>query len=76
VIRNALIFQRKCFLHTTKNRLPDPSGICALEFKRKFRRFRIWSVPATIGIGWWIFRVLGRDSFVGSAAKKTVSFDI
>jgi len=29
---NALIFQRKFFLRTTKYRLADPSEICALEF--------------------------------------------
>jgi len=35
--RNALIFQRKFFRRTTKNRLTDPSEICALEFKEEFR---------------------------------------
>jgi hypothetical protein len=33
-----------------KNRLPDPSEICALEFKGEFRRFEICAVSATIGI--------------------------
>jgi len=33
-----------------KNRLPDPSEICALEFKGEFRRFGIGAVSATIGI--------------------------
>ncbi|HEX2151327.1 MAG TPA: hypothetical protein VHG31_04935 [Stellaceae bacterium] len=47
---NALIFQLNFFLHTTKHRLPDPSEICALDFKRDFGRFAICSVPATIGI--------------------------
>src|SRR5271155_4283079 len=28
------------FLHTTKSRLPDPSEICALEFKGEFLQFR------------------------------------
>jgi len=70
---NDLNSKRKYFVHTTKNRLLDPSEICALEFKKEFRRFRIWSVSATIGIDWSILCVLGRDSFVGSAAKRTVS---
>jgi hypothetical protein len=48
--RNALIQQRKSFLHTVENRLCDPSEICALEFKGEFRRFRVCSVSATIGI--------------------------
>jgi hypothetical protein len=52
---NALIFQRKFFLRTTKNHLPDPSESCALEFKEEFRRFRICSVSATIGIDRSIF---------------------
>jgi hypothetical protein len=33
-----------------KNRLPDPSEICALDFKREFRGFGIYSVSATIDI--------------------------
>ncbi|MET4291218.1 hypothetical protein ABIB06_002567 [Bradyrhizobium sp. LB8.2] len=37
----------KFFLHAMKNRLPDPSEICALEFKGEFRRFKICSVSAT-----------------------------
>ncbi|ESW87697.1 hypothetical protein X772_11580 [Mesorhizobium sp. LSJC280B00] len=41
-----------------KNRLPDPSEICALEFKGEFRRFKICSVSATIGIDWSIFDIL------------------
>jgi hypothetical protein len=38
-----------------KNRLPDPSEICTLEFKGKFRRFGIGTVSATIGIDWLVF---------------------
>jgi hypothetical protein len=34
--RSALIWLRKFFLRTRKNRLPDPSEICALDFKREF----------------------------------------
>jgi hypothetical protein len=41
-----------------KNRLPDPSEIFALEFKGEFRRFKISSVSATIGIDLSIFDVL------------------
>jgi hypothetical protein len=52
---NALIFQRKLFLRTMKNRLPDPSKICALDFKKEFRRSAICSVSQTIDIDWSIF---------------------
>jgi hypothetical protein len=51
---NALIYQRNFFLHTTKNRLLDPSEIRALDFKGEFRRFEISSVSATIDIDWSI----------------------
>jgi hypothetical protein len=34
--RNALNYERKFFLSITKNRLADPSEICALEFKEEF----------------------------------------
>jgi hypothetical protein len=30
---NTLIFRREFFQFTRKNRLPDPSEICALDFK-------------------------------------------
>ena len=70
---NALIFRCNFFLRTRKNRLPDPSEICALDFKAEFRQFGICSVSATIGINWSILFVVGRDSVVGSAVKKTVS---
>jgi hypothetical protein len=52
---NALKFRRKFFQCTLKHRAPDPSGICALDFKENFRRFAIWSISATIGIDWSIF---------------------
>jgi len=32
-----------------KNRLPDPSEICAVEFEGQFRRFGICSVSGTMG---------------------------
>jgi hypothetical protein len=34
--RNALNLQRKYFSYMQKNRLADPSKICALDFKREF----------------------------------------
>jgi hypothetical protein len=34
---NALIYQRNFFLRILKNRIPDPSEICALEIKGEFR---------------------------------------
>jgi hypothetical protein len=42
-------------LRATTNRLVDPSEIYALDFKRKFPRFGISSVSATIGIDRRIF---------------------
>jgi hypothetical protein len=47
---SALISQRKFFPRAMKSRLPDPSEICALDFKREFRRLGICSISATIGI--------------------------
>jgi hypothetical protein len=73
--RNALNSAHKFFLLAMKNRHPDPSEICALEFKGEFRRFGIGSVSATIGINWSIFDVVDRDSIIGLAVKKTVSLD-
>jgi hypothetical protein len=52
-----------------KNRLADPSEICALEFKGEFRRFGICSVSATIDIDRSIFKICG-DSGVIALAKK------
>src|ERR1700746_2293054 len=49
--------RRKFFLHTVKDRLADPSEICALEFKGEFRRFAICSVSGTIGINRPIFDI-------------------
>jgi hypothetical protein len=40
--------KRKFLLTITKNRLADPSEICALEFKEKFRRSAICAVSPTI----------------------------
>jgi hypothetical protein len=52
---NSLIERRSFFPRTMKNRLPDPSEICALEFKAEFRRFGIGTVSATIGIDQLVF---------------------
>jgi hypothetical protein len=65
--------RRKFFLHTTKNRLPDPSEIRALDFKHEFRRSAICSVSATIAIDWSILLELFREAGVNSLPKKTVS---
>jgi len=56
--RNALNSTHKFFLHAMKNRPPNPAEICALESKGEFRRFKICSVAATIGIDWSIFDIL------------------
>jgi hypothetical protein len=47
--RNASNSECKFFPHMTKNRLADPSEICALEFKGEFAQFRNWLVSAIIG---------------------------
>jgi hypothetical protein len=52
---NALIFQRKFFPRTAKNRLLDPSETCALDFKGEFRRSAICSVSTTIDVDRTIF---------------------
>jgi len=49
---NALICPRKFFPPATKNRLRDPSEICAIDFKNEFRRSAICLVSAAIGIDW------------------------
>jgi len=70
---NALTSQCKFFLSTTKNRRADPSEICALEFKGKFRRFGICSVSGTIGIDRSIFRRRLRHTVIRSSVKNTVT---
>jgi hypothetical protein len=65
-----LVFQRKFFLRTMKNRLPDPSEICALDFKGQFPRSAISSVSATIGINWSIFSLLGVDQAARALLEK------
>jgi hypothetical protein len=56
-----------------KSRLPDPSEICALEFKGEFLRFRICSVSTTIDIDRSIFQISGKRGLVSVVEKKTVS---
>jgi hypothetical protein len=53
---NALIYQRKFFPRVSKDRLPDPSKICALDSKQEFQRSAICSVSVTIGIDRSIFQ--------------------
>jgi hypothetical protein len=70
---NALIWQHKSLPPTTKNRLADPSEICALDFARQFPRFRICQVSATIGINRSIFVRRHNDAASAHAAGNTVS---
>jgi hypothetical protein len=67
---SALIFQRKFFQYTTKNRLADPSEISALEFKGESRRFRSRSVSRTIGINRSIFFEVHGARCCAVSAKK------
>jgi hypothetical protein len=63
----------KIFLRTTKNRLVDPSEICALEFKGEIRRLGVCSVSATIGIDRSIFSPKARKLIYAGTLKKTVT---
>jgi hypothetical protein len=67
---NALIFQRKFFPRTSKNRIPDPSEYRALEFKGEFRRFGCWSISTTIGINRSIFSLTAADEPTTCNSKK------
>jgi hypothetical protein len=68
--RNALIFRRKFFLGKDKDRLPDPSEICALDFKGKFRRFKICSVQRlSASIGRFL-KSVGESGVIGFAEKR------
>jgi len=70
--RNALNCKRKLFLHTTKNRLFDPSENCALEFANEFPGFRPRSVSATIDTDRSIFDVRCRELLSARPWKNTV----
>jgi hypothetical protein len=68
--------KRKFFLTITKNRLADPSEICALEFKEEFRRSAICSVSATIGINRFDSAHPTDNVAIGSPAENTVRLAI
>jgi hypothetical protein len=71
-----LKYRRKFLLSIVKNRLADPSEVCALEFKEEFRRSAICSVSATIGINRFDSAHPTDYVAVGSPAEKTVSLTI
>jgi hypothetical protein len=56
-----------------KNRLLDPSEICALDFKREFRRSAISSVSPTIGTNWSILVSSCHCDRIKPNRKNTVS---
>ena len=58
-----------------KNRLPDPSEICALEFKGEFRRFEICPISGTIDIDRSILGVSRGNELGQLDREKTVSGD-
>jgi hypothetical protein len=68
-----LIQQRKVVPCTTKNRLPDPSKISALELKGEFWRFGICSASRTIGINRSISRRSRDNGAISVPAENTVS---
>jgi hypothetical protein len=53
-----------------KNRLPGPSEIRDLDFKREFRRLGIRSVSATVGINRLIFDI--RRNARPSAGRRKI----
>jgi len=53
-----------------KNRLADPSEICALDSKHEFRRPAICSVADTIGIDRPILGIFREDGVISSAQKR------
>src|ERR1700737_1993878 len=56
-----------------KNRLADPSEICALEFKGELGRFGSCLVSATIGIDWSIYEPSSTRCVASLEEKRTVS---
>ncbi len=60
------------FLRTRKNRLSDPSEVCALDFEGEFRRFTICSLSATIGVDRTIFAGHRRPSVCGGSETVSV----
>jgi hypothetical protein len=59
-------------MRTTKNRLGDPSAICALDFKGEFRRIGFCTVSGTIDIDRSIFDILTVKPVIRGSAKNTV----
>jgi hypothetical protein len=53
-----------------KNRLADPSEICALDFKGEFGRSEIGSVSVTIVINRSIFDISPQRTTLHQAAEK------
>jgi hypothetical protein len=72
---NALTWQRKFSLSTLKNRLSDPSEICALDFRRECRRSKNSSVSTTIDIDRSSFGNLGQPRSHQPGRKNTVSLE-
>jgi hypothetical protein len=68
--------QAQLFLSIMKNRLADPSEICALEFKEKFRRSSICMVSPTIGINRFDSAYPTGNVANGSPAENTVRLTI
>jgi len=58
------------FSRDEKSRLPHPSKFSALEFKHEFRRFKICTVSATIGIDWSICHDLSRHAGTAFIEKR------
>jgi hypothetical protein len=48
-----------------KRRAPDPTELCASEFKAELRRFRMHSVSTTIGDDRSIFDLFGDNEAIG-----------
>jgi hypothetical protein len=67
--RNVLIWRRKFFLRTTKNRPADPSEIALLIYKNEFRRSAICPALAAVGIDWSVLKYSANGTT--SLAKKS-----
>jgi hypothetical protein len=68
--------RRNFLLSITKNRLADPSEICAHEFKEEFRRSAICAVSPTIGINRLDSAHPTDNVTIGSPAENTVRLTI
>lgn len=67
---NALIYRRKFIRPIAKNRLPDPSKICAPDFKREFSQSATSSVSATIDLRLVNVRSLTQQTAIRRVAEK------